>query len=96
MATVRFGDFEWDARKAIRNVAKHGVSFEEASTVFLDDLSVPFSDPLHPERLILIGMSLRLRLLYVVHAERAAESVIHIISARKATRRERGEYEEGP
>jgi uncharacterized DUF497 family protein len=82
--------FEWDPKKARSNLAKHGVSFDEASTVFKDDLSITISDPLHSEdeeRLVLIGRSYRDKLLVVVHTERGDR--IRIISARPATRRER-------
>ena len=96
MPTVRYGDFEWDEHKAAHNLVKHGVSFEEAATVFLDDLSLPFADRLYPDRWVVIGMSLRLRLLYVVHAEQGDEGAVRIISARKATPRERRQYEEAP
>ena len=94
MPTVRYGDFEWDAAKARANLRKHGVAFEEAATAFLDDLAVPYEDPAHPDRLILIGMSLQSNLLLVVFAERAGADVVRIISARRATRRERRAYEE--
>lgn len=94
MATVRYGDFEWDSRKAATNLRKHGVSFEEAAAAFLDDLSVVYVDADHPERLVLIGMSQALRLLVVVHAERRNPETLRIISARRATRQERRPYEE--
>ena len=87
--------FEWDPEKARTNVAKHGVSFDEASTVFRDPLSIAIGDPLHSEdedRLVLIGSSCRNRLLVVVHTERGDR--IRIISARPATTRERLRYEE--
>jgi hypothetical protein len=87
--------FEWDSNKARSNLAKHGVSFDEATTVFGDPLSITISDPLHSEfeeRFVLIGYSLRNRLLVVVHAERGG--YIRIISARTATGRERLGYEE--
>lgn len=84
--------FEWDARKAAANLAKHGVSFEEARTAFDDELGAYYADSLHRERFILIGYSKRQRLLYVVHAEVRTES-IRIISARKATRHEKARYE---
>ena len=86
--------FEWDPQKAKNNIEKHGVSFEEASTVFQDTLSLTIDDPLHSkseERLILVGMSGKNRLLVVVHTER--EDNIRIISARKATKEERESYE---
>ena len=75
--------FEWDDNKALSNVRKHGVSFEEASTVLADFLSVTIPDPLHPEneeRLVTIGQSERQRLLVVAHIERG--DVIRLISAR--------------
>jgi len=79
------------------NVRKHGVTFEEAATAFLDDLAVPYEDPVHDDRFILVGMSLQLNLLLVVFAERAraGAETVRIISARRATRRERRVYEEG-
>jgi len=86
--------FEWDPQKAKSNLKKHGVSFEEASTAFQDILSLTIDDPLHSideERVVLIGMSNKNRLLVVVHAER--EDNIRIISARKATKEERESYE---
>jgi uncharacterized DUF497 family protein len=85
--------FIWDARKAAANRRKHGVSFEEATTAFDDDLGAYFADSLHADRFILIGYSRQQRL-YVVHAEVAAEA-IRIISARKATRHEKTRYENG-
>lgn len=94
MATVRYGNFEWDSRKAATNVRKHGVTFEEAASAFLDDLSVVYVEEEHPERLVLVGRSLSLRLLVVVHAERRDPNAIRIINARRATRHERRAYEE--
>jgi uncharacterized DUF497 family protein len=88
-------EFEWDPEKARRNLTKHGVAFEEAATVFADFLSSTFPDPEHSieeEREITIGTSERGRLLVVSHTERGDR--IRIISARKATRRERKAYEE--
>ena len=86
--------FEWDADKASRNLRKHGISFEEALTAFADSLSmtVPDPDSEAEERFLLLGLSLRARLLVVVHAERSDN--IRIISARPATRQERRRYEE--
>ena len=81
--------FEWDPQKARRNVAIHGVSFDEASTAFRDPLSLTVGDPLHSEeedRLVLIGRSHRGRLVVVVHVEHGDR--IRIISARLATSRE--------
>lgn len=84
--------FVWDARKAAANLRKHGVSFEEASTAFDDELGAYYPDSLHDDRFVLIGLSRRQRLLYVVHAEVTREA-IRIISARKATRHEKTRYE---
>ena len=87
--------FVWDNNKALSNIRKHGVSFEEASNVLADFLSVTIPDPLHPdneERLITIGQSERERLLVVVHTEQG--DVIRLISARRATVRERKRHEE--
>ena len=87
--------FEWDARKAKSNLAKHGVSFEEASTVLGDPLSLAIPDPAHSQtehRSIVLGQSHQRKLLVVVHTERGDN--IHIISARRASRRERKSYEE--
>ncbi|MEW6374592.1 MAG: BrnT family toxin [Thermodesulfobacteriota bacterium] len=86
--------FEWDTHKARKNEETHGVSFDEASTVFRDTLSLTIRDPLHSDeedRFILIGNSTRNRLLVVVHTERGEN--IRIISARKATKKERKQYE---
>jgi uncharacterized protein len=86
--------FEWDPRKAITNFEKHTVSFEEATTVFHDPLSLTIDDPLHSEgerRLVHIGISHKNRLLVVVHTERGDN--IRLISARKATLKERILYE---
>jgi uncharacterized DUF497 family protein len=87
--------FEWDPRKAARNRAKHGVSFEEASSVFGDPLGWIVDDPRHSRgerRHALLGSSERHRVLTVMFTER--EEVIRVISARKATRQERKNYEE--
>ena len=91
VATVTFGDFEWDADKATANAAKHGVTFEEAVTVFLDLDYLLVRDALAPERFVAIGVSSQARVLFVVHCERAEK--LRIISARRATRRERETYE---
>ncbi len=88
--------FEWDPRKAARNLAKHGVSFDEASTVFADSLSLTIPDPDHSdeeERWVIIGESHRRKLLVVVHTEE--EETVRIISAREAHRDEREKYEKG-
>jgi uncharacterized protein len=87
--------FEWDHRKARKNLAAHGVSFDEASSAFRDPLSLTIIDPLHSEgeeRFVLIGQSHRNRILVIVHTER--DDRIRIISARLATNRERNRYEE--
>ena len=90
-------EFEWDPRKAAANRRKHRVAFEEAVTAFADPLSVTVPDPDHSDpreaRYILIGLSERGRLLVVSHAERG--TAVRLISARQATRPERGQYEEG-
>ena len=92
MSQIRF---EWDPRKARSNKKKHGVSFEEARTVFFDEQGLLLEDPQplqEEERFILLGVSASIRLLVVVHALRERD-VIRIISARKATRLETREYE---
>ena len=94
MAELRF---EWDPRKAAQNLRKHGVSFSEAETAFLDDLGRLLDDPDSSgaeARFVLLGFSGRDRLLVVVHTYREAEAVIRIISARRANRLERRRYEE--
>jgi len=91
VATVTFGDFEWDADKATANTARHGVAFEEAVTVFLDLDYLLIRDAVVPKRFVAIGMSKQARVLFVVHCERAEK--VRIISARRATRRERETYE---
>jgi uncharacterized protein len=86
--------FEWDPAKAARNLATHSVSFDEASTVFGDPLAGTIQDPRHSaeeQRLVTIGHSAGGLLIVVVHVER--DSRTRIISARRATRRERKKYE---
>lgn len=86
--------FEWDPEKASLNKKNHGITFDEASTAFKDTLSLTIYDPLHSEdevRFVLIGNSHRNRLLVVVHTERGNK--IRIISARKAKKKERQQYE---
>ncbi len=88
--------FEWDPAKAAENLSKHGVSFDEAATVFFDSLSVTGRDPDHSRgegRFVIFGLSSAGRLLVVAHTERRER--IRIISAREATRAERKLYEEG-
>jgi uncharacterized protein len=87
--------FEWDPNKARQNLEIHGISFDEASTAFGDILSLVIYDPLHSEeehRFVLIGNSYKDRLLVVVHTDRG--DYIRLISARKATKKERKQYEE--
>ena len=89
--------FNWDKEKATSNKRKHGVTFDEASTVFADPLAVIFDDEEHSldeVREIAIGHSVLHRLLLVSFTERG-EDLVRIISARKGTRRERSDYEEG-
>lgn len=88
--------FEWNARKAAANLRKHGVSFDEAASVFFDPLSATGDDPNHSldeRRFVTFGMSSSGRLLVVAHAEH--DDVIRIITARDATWAERKLYEEG-
>jgi uncharacterized DUF497 family protein len=88
--------FEWDPRKAGKNFRKHGVTFEEASSVFYDSLAMTGTDPDHSEgeeRMVTFGVSSSGRLLVVAHTERS--DAIRIISARVATKHERHIYEEG-
>ena len=87
--------FEWDPAKAAENLRKHGVSFDEAATVFGDMLAHTFPDPDHSvseERLLTFGLSRRGRLLVVSHTLR--RPLVRILSARRVTRRERKIYEE--
>jgi len=87
--------FEWDEDKSRRNARKHGVSFEEAQTVFLDDHAIRFYDVDHSrdeDRFIMLGRSFTLRALVVCHCYKAHDSAIRIISARKATRQEGKHY----
>ncbi len=89
-------DFEWDRRKAEANFKKHGVTFDEAATVFHDPLSATARDPDHSfgeHRYVVFGVSSQHRLLVVSHTERG--NMIRIISARPATKNERKIYEEG-
>jgi hypothetical protein len=88
--------YEWRAAKAKANLRKHGVSFDEAATVFLDPLALTFPDPSHSggeEREITIGYTAGHWVVFVSHCQRGSR--VRIISARKATRRERRQYEEG-
>ena len=90
--------FEWDAAKNIENKRKHGVSFEEAQAVFLDENALLIHDPDHSgdeDRFVLLGLSATIRLLAVCHCYRKSDEVIRIISARKATSNEQKRYWEG-
>ena len=88
--------FEWDSRKAASNLKKHGVSFDEAKSMFFDEFAVQFYDPdnseLEDDRFLLLGLSHNSRILLVCHCERDSGDTIRIISARKATKRERKFY----
>ena len=92
MSTLRF---EWDERKATANAKKHGVSFEEAKSIFVDERAKLIDDPDHSEdeaRFVLLGLSSALRLLLVCHCYRSEGNVIRLISARKATAKESRSY----
>ena len=92
METIRF---EWDENKNRINQSKHKISFEEAKTVFYDEEALVIDDPEHSqeeERFIILGFSKRANLLVVCHCYRKSESVIRIISARKATNSEEKQY----
>ena len=89
--------FEWDENKNQINQHKHGISFEEVQSVFEDVYAILFDDPDHSdqeERFLLIGMSTARGVCIVSHCYRGADDIIRIISARKATRTERSEYNE--
>ena len=94
MADLRI---EWDAAKARANLRKHGITFDEAETAFSDDNALLLPDPDHStldeERLVLIGISIALRVLVVIHCERDNGDTIRLISARRATRSERAQYD---
>jgi uncharacterized DUF497 family protein len=88
--------FEWDKRKSATNLKKHGVSFEEARTIFSDERARLIDDPDHSDeedRFVLLGLSSSLRMLLVCHCYRSESGVIRIISARKATARESKAYQ---
>lgn len=92
MSTLRF---EWDDTKAAANSKKHGVTFEEARSVFFDERARLIDDPDHSEdedRFILLGLSSALRVLIVCHCYRSKGNLIRIISARRATARESSSY----
>lgn len=87
--------FEWDEKKALSNLKKHGVSFEEACTAFADELSITIADIEHgknEDRFVLIGKSVKNNTLVVVHLEES-DAKVRIISARKATKNEQRTYE---
>jgi hypothetical protein len=87
--------FSWDNRKNKANQKKHGISFDEAQTVFFDENAVEFFDPDHSKnknRFIMLGLSYRLRILVVCHCLRKNDTEIRIISARKATKKEQKIY----
>ena len=93
LVSVVQGDFEWDPRKALLNLAKHGISFDEAATVFADVEAVYLGDPKHDERLWVIGLSAHARVLLVVCTEKGDRT--RIISARKAEKHEAKLYSAG-
>jgi uncharacterized protein len=87
--------FEWDDEKNCRNLNKHGVSFDEARSVFFDDFAIQYWDEEHSnqeDRFLMLGMSSRIRIILIVHCYRESDSIIRIISARKATKNESKEY----
>jgi uncharacterized DUF497 family protein len=92
--TVRHGHFEWDTAKARANQRKHGVSFEEAATCFLDPYGLDVGDLVHAERLVLIAYAKTSRILTVVYAERGDGAILRLISARRATAHEKALYED--
>ncbi len=90
--------FDWDENQNRINQEKHGITFEEASTVFFDDRAILFDDPVHSideDRFLLLGMSETARLCIVCHCYRESDTVIRIISARQATRKEEERYVRG-
>ena len=90
--------FDWDDNKNKINITKHGISFEEASSVFLDEKALLFDDPEHSEeeeRFLLLGMSEDANLCIVCHCYRESDTVIRLISARKATKKESERYVRG-
>ncbi len=90
--------FEWDKTKNILNIKKHGIDFNEAATVFLDDEALLIEDKKHSgeeDRFVLLGFSQKANLLIVCHCYRTNDEVIRIISARKATKNETKQYFDG-
>ena len=87
--------FSWDPKKNTTNIKKHGVSFSEAQTIFYDENAIKYYDPDHSEdedRFIMLGLSIQLRILVVCHCYRENDSVIRIITARKASNNEEDAY----
>ncbi|MFQ5687324.1 MAG: BrnT family toxin [Candidatus Scalindua sp.] len=87
--------FEWDGRKEKTDIKKHGISFDEASSAFYDENAIQFFDPDHSQgegRSILLGISFKLRVLVVCHCSRKEETVVRLISTRKADRGDEKEY----
>jgi len=87
--------FEWDEKKQKSNIKKHGVSFEEARTVFYDENAIQFFDPDHSDdedRFLLLGMSIKPQILVICHCFRESETSVRIISARKADKSEAKAY----
>ena len=87
--------FLWDSKKNATNIKKHGVSFSEAQTIFYDENAIKYYDPDHSEdedRFIMLGLSVQLRILVVCHCYRENDSVIRIITARKASNNEEDAY----
>lgn len=90
--------FDWDENKNRINLEKHGITFEEASTVFFDNRAILFDDPEHSideDRFLLLGMSETAKVCIVCHCYRESDTVIRIISARQATRKEEERYVRG-
>ena len=90
--------FDWDENKNRINLDKHGITFEEASTVFFDDRALLFDDPEHSideDRFLLLGMSETAKVCIVCHCYRESDTVIRIVSARQATRKEEQRYVRG-
>lgn len=93
-------EFEWNQLKAVSNLKKHGISFDEAKSVFYDEYAIQFYDDksseLEEDRFLMLGLSNQSRVLLVCHCERSSGDVIRIISARKATKTERKFYQGAP
>lgn len=98
--TIKLMQFrKWDSAKATSNLKKHGISFEEAQSVFYDEFALQFFDAESSEiedRFLMLGMSSEAKILLVCHCERDGGNTIRIISARKATSNERKHYQGGP